>query len=251
MDHSVVVPVFSFAKSGRDRLALVGSGIAVETAGQTFLLTAAHVVEDLPSDEAVVIFVGGEFVPLPSLIAMTSHLPAGTSRSQDKLDLGAIYLPLPASLRQSLSPLTRADAVPGLASSKMVAWGYPYKQNTRLANQASPGIELLELVLDDATDSMPNRRFTPELHLAARLKRTGRRAGGVHQQDLPGLQGMSGGLLCWAIGELSQHDRYEMQVPAGVLVEKSAGSQLAYAVRLEVAFDWLEMHGGKLAATPL
>ncbi len=232
IDHSVVVPVFSFAKSGRDRLALVGSGVAIETAGQTFLLTAAHVVEDLPSDAAVAIFVGGEFVPMPSLIAMTSHLPTGTSRSRDKLDLGAIYLPLPVSLLQSLSPLTRADIVPGLASSKMVAWGYPHKKNTRLANQASPGIELLELVLDDATDSLPNRRFIPELHVAARLKRTGRRAGGTHQQDLPDLRGTSGGLLCWAIGERNPDDRYEMQVPAGVLIEKSVSPKLVYAVRL-------------------
>jgi len=54
-----------------------------------------------------------------------------------------------------------------------------------------------------------------------------------------------------AIGKLDSNDRYETQVPAGVLIEKSTSPKLVFAVRLEAAFDWLDAYGAKLAATPL
>jgi len=121
-----------FGVSDRDEATLIGTAVPIEVAGNRFLLTAAHVLDN-NSLSALYVQIEGELSALLATEACKTPLPPSGSREDDKVDVACIRLDEP--FRNSLARVMFVD--PKLIDVNHIArtdhrytfMGYPSSKN--------------------------------------------------------------------------------------------------------------------------
>ena len=103
--HGVVSPLY---REGIHRPDPVGSGVMIRVGELVFVVTAAHVLEDMGSGPR---YLGAldELLPLPAL-QFTTRVPPGKTRDKDRLDVGCLLVDSHTAKRfKPADTLTLAD----------------------------------------------------------------------------------------------------------------------------------------------
>ena len=207
--HDSVMPIFR-QKSDRNTPEQFGSAVVVEWHGHTFLLTAAHVTDELRGEFEVLLPVaGGALETLRGDFRFIDVLPE-QSRSEDAIDVAYVRLTpdLAPQVAQAFTPVPAAaiDFLPAKYWSNEYpcicsATGYPTSK-ARLENGAH-SIDIWSyagtLITDDAT--YDRLGFSKELNILLRYDRT-KTINLNHAEpriaSAPNLKGVSGGgIFLW------------------------------------------------------
>jgi hypothetical protein len=196
-----ICPVFHLQGDNFNSMQQVGSGVLVRIADETFLLTAAHVLDHQAN--------GHLFIPgsdgITSLYGYHAYTkpPGMTSREDDKGDIG--YYKLPPPLREGLDPMLKPVGMDDLLLTDYLEdgdlftfAGYPWRKSKKVKGKQSTEMTTYSghAVTETEYKSLGYSRF---VHIAIRLRlkktfsiRYNSRQIAPHPQGISG-----GGVLSW------------------------------------------------------
>ena len=237
-----VVPLFSLPPKRRPVLA--GTGFFVSAHGQSYLVSATHVLDHLLKPGSLHYYVEPHILRRVTGRVLRSDPPPGANRTDDRLDIGVVRLvgsrlpPYPA-VQKALLPLSalRPWALPRSQKQYMVV-GFP-------ESKSRPNPKSGELPSKASAFSAPSPAVTeyarlgvgPESHLvlSVDVKRMSVPGGAI--QAIADPHGMSGSPVWLLYDEVEPNDPTSTPV-VGILIEhhKAAkavvATDIAYAIRL-------------------
>lgn len=238
--EKAVVPLF-MEESRRRRPTLVGSACAVTIGSQTFLFTAAHVVEPLPPG-GLHTFGAGKILPLLGEV-LSSTWAERSGRRDTPFDLAAIRLSNPAILTNIIGVEDTRVGVELAGDTLLTFVGWPSSRAKALIHERLVDARLIRFTLPSIqADGFQSIKLIPRLHIAARFNRKCLvdPSGGA----LPALYGISGGGIFRTRGK-GQHSGVAGSL-VGIIVGFADRERVIYGMGLSyfyavlVAEGWVE-----------
>ena len=237
---------------------IVGSGTFVFYGSSLFIVSAAHVFENLAREGAAYLHAVDKVFRLRRIKVISSNKDAfGDERDQDSLDLGAMLVPDEIiDYCSGKISFIEPDLIENNVKKKSIifyqALGYPGEENTGLAKSAVrqeeaflPNLLLYSGQLMDETVRI-NPRFSEEYHIAINFEEKGNVNDDGKSVVVPRLEGMSGGLIQGCFNYLPHSNGLYPTCASGIIIEKDSANRSIVGVRFDVVYEWLEMHSGQL-----
>ena len=182
---------------------LIGSGVLIRANELVFLVSAAHVADDVRPSRPHYFGALGQLLPLPSL-RFTSPLPASGSRDDDRVDLAywvldpSVSRRMPSAETLFLSQLQLTIEPRGAQAYQYLVNGYPHTRQPRRFVENEFAVKDFGFITDELDEESYAKASVDRDHnILVEFDREDVFRRG--QQVLgPDLQGVSGGAL-WAL----------------------------------------------------
>tara|TARA_R110002020_G_scaffold229765_1_gene440579 strand:+ start:1480 stop:2235 length:756 start_codon:yes stop_codon:yes gene_type:complete len=247
-----------FIQESYEGFCIVGSGTLVFYEGSLFIMSAAHVFENLAREGAAYLHIVDKIFRLRRINVILSNKEAfGNDRDQDPLDLGAMLVPDEIiDYCSGKISFIEPDLIENNVNNKSIifyqALGYPGEDNTKLAKNAVrredeflPNLLLYSGQFMDETVRV-NPRFSEEYHIAINFGEKGNVNDDGKNVGVPRPEGMSGGLIQGCFDYLPHSDGLYLTCASGIIIEKDSLNRSIVGVRFDVVYEWLKMHSGQL-----
>lgn len=251
--------VVLFMQKKRNILDPIGSGTFVFHDGALYIVSAAHVFEDLKGPVAAYVHVVDKIFSLVNINVFVSNKePFQNDRTRDSFDLGAMLVPEEildycnghiSFIQQDLIENDRnRDAIIGYQ-----VIGYPGFKNSRLAKKAvytnEPFIpealvysgHFMERAIKE------NPRFTNRFHIAINFEEKNNKNDDGVRVDAPKPEGMSGGLIQGCFYYVPHSEGMYHTCASGILIELDQANRSFIGVRFDAVYEWLERHSSHFA----
>jgi len=228
----------------------IGSGTFIFHKDKLLIVSAAHVFEDLPKEEAIYLHAVDRIFPLTNIKVLTSNIDdVGGDREKDSFDIGVMEVPdnildyCNGKITMVTSDLveTKTDNV-----IRYQVIGFPGSKNCKRAKKAARCNQLFipEVLLYSGepkkSEELSNKKFFNQYHVMFVLDKKINFNNDGERVNIPNLDGMSGGII------QSLSDPLSSNCAAGILIEKDSSEKALVGTRFSAIFQWLDAHAEKL-----
>ncbi|WP_323143622.1 hypothetical protein [Massilia phyllosphaerae] len=229
----------------------IGSGTLVFYEGWLYIVSAAHVFEDLARGE-VFLAAADKIFSLKRVPALLSSTEAfAKSRAADPVDLGVMWVSedILDQINGKVKIITRDSIEDEKKAQHIIAYqavGYPVSKNRKQAEKAAAKNALFtpELALvsgANVTERLKRAaKYSPILHIAMDFTKVGNVDDDMMPADIPVPYGMSGGLLQGCFDYLPHSNGRYPTCASAILIEHIKAVDALIGVRFSFVYAWLD-----------
>ena len=235
----------------------IGSGTFVFCDGEVYLVSAAHVFDELKlREKAPVLHVGAtnkfyEFQEARMFVSNTEDVNG--DRQKDKLDIGAMLLPdeFIDEVNGKFLMVTE-DLIENKARAENLqfyqALGYPNARNDKLARKAiykqqSQDAFLLRYSGDKKLSSeIKEEVFIDDFHVIMDFHPKKGFDDDGNKVSVGNVTGMSGGLIQGVLDYVTHASGMYPTYAAGILIQKTKKQDAIIGTKFSAVFEWLKLH---------
>lgn len=239
--HHAIYPIYAFRDN--DDPTLVGTAFAIEYKDARYLISAAHVIDNIEKAE-LGYGANGIFTQITGEIHKIK--PTG-AREDDPLDFAWIKLSSAEAEKIAYIPSALLDVSPEQPTGRIhSAVGFPLSKNKTIAPKErqrkviSPKKLTYHGTLADAAEYFDKREMTSATHLAIKHQGRSYESDGTEVNSFAP-KGMSGGPMI-DLGLRQPLERPFCQRISGVLIENDLKAEVIVAVRIHLVLDAIDQH---------
>lgn len=232
----------------------IGSGTLVFHEGRVYIISAAHVFEDLKNQGRIYLFIANKAFDLGKFdVYLTAVDNASSTREDDPLDLGAMLVPdeILDKVNGTVSFIQR-DLIESTATRKFVrfyqAIGFPGKKNTKKALSAARNNkpfdpEIMIYSGEDTSDRIgSDERIIDELHTVMNVNSKRNYDDDGAMVNIPDMKGMSGGLIQGCFDYIPKSNGRYPTCAAAIIIERNIKNSSLIGVKFSAIYEWLDAH---------
>jgi hypothetical protein len=236
-----VVPLF--AKRGNDKPQLVGSGFLISSGTSSYLLSAAHVFDELTAGHELFFYIGPKTTRKLTGELRLTKLPRGRDRKFDRLDVGVLKLKGPAlppypEVQKCPLPIDAfmPNALPREGKQYLLV-GFP-ESKSRINPVAH---DLASRPYSFRNVSVPVAKYsdlqvTPQQHIVLSFDAKKTLSPNKEVRAFPDPSGMSGSPL-WLLYEENGPNNSSQTPVVGIAIEHHKTQRVIVATDIEIALN--------------